>query len=118
MEWGIYSFKKGTSSKYGIATFQYDDETPSPSWFTTISVFNDVANWSVSTMIHCHSSPRTREDEELSLYGDKIVALKSSYKNYYTYMSHSGNLYRINNNRTHTNKGVYPDYLSLMKVFK
>ena len=37
VEWGIYAFKKGKASRYGITTFQYDDETPSPHWFAKLN---------------------------------------------------------------------------------
>ena len=117
-EWGIYAFHKGNASKYGIITYQYDDQAPSNNDFARIKVFKDVGNWNVSTMIHCHPNPRTIDEEVLSLYGDKGVAPKASYKNYYTYMSYSGNLYKINKNGSHIKNGVYNTYKSLMKIFK
>ena len=117
VEWGIYSFKKANSSQYGITTFQYDDETPSPFRFAQIKVFEDVTKWRVSTMIHSHPNPKTKEEEVLSLFGDKSTAQSTSY-NYYTYMSHSGNLYWINKKGFHSNKGTYTSYESLMKIFK
>ena len=117
-EWGIYAFHKGNASKYGIITYQYNDQTPSKSDFAKIKVFEDVNEWSVSTMIHCHPNPRTMNDEVSSLYGDLRVAPNASYKSYYTYMSYSKNLYQINKNGSYINKGKYNSYKSLMGIFK
>lgn len=118
VEWGIFAFKKGNSSKYGIITFQYDDQTPSSSHFETIGVFDDVDKWCVSTMIHCHPNPRSRDEEVPSLWGDRRTAPKSSYKSYYTYMSRSENLYKINRKGGYTFQGRYHGYQSLMNIFK
>ena len=117
-EWGIYAFHKGKDSKYGIITYQYDDETPSKSDFKTIKVFEDVDNWSVSTMIHCHPNPRSTDEEVSSLYGDRRVAPTASYKSYYTYMSRSENLYKIDKKGSYTSQGRYQGYQSLMNIFK
>ena len=117
-EWGIYAFHKGKDSKYGIITYQYDDETPSKSDFKTIKVFEDVDNWSVSTMIHCHPNPRSTDEEVSSLYGDRGVAPTASYKSYYTYMSRSENLYKIDKKGGYTSQGRYHGYQSLMNIFK
>jgi len=117
-EWGIYAFHKGKDSKYGIITYQYDDETPSKSDFKTIKVFEDVDNWSVSTMIHCHPNPRSTDEEVSSLYGDRRVAPTASYKSYYTYMSRSENLYKIDKKGGYTSQGRYQGYQSLMNIFK
>ncbi len=117
-EWGIYAFHKGNASKYGIITYQYDDRTPSKSDFATINVFEDVDNWSVSTMIHCHPNPRSKDEEVSSLYGDRRVAPTASYKSYYTYMSRSENLYKIDKKGGYTSQGRYQGYQSLMNIFK
>ncbi len=117
-EWGIYAFHKGNASKYGIITYQYDDQTPSKSDFATINVFEDVDNWSVSTMIHCHPNPRSTDEEVSSLYGDRRVAPTASYKSYYTYMSRSENLYIIDKKGGYTSLGRYQGYQSLMNIFK
>ena len=117
-EWGIYAFHKGNASKYGIITYQYDDQTPSKSDFATINVFEDVDNWSVSTMIHCHPNPRSTDEEVSSLYGDRRVAPTASYKSYYTYMSRSENLYKIDKKGGYTSQGRYQGYQSLMNIFK
>ena len=117
-EWGIYAFKKGKSSKYGIITFQYDFKTPGASRFAQIGVFEDVAEWSISTMIHCHPNPRSKDEEVSSLWGDRRVAPTASYESYYTYMSRSENLYKIDKKGGHTFQGRYQGYQSLMNIFK
>ena len=117
-EWGIYAFHKGNASKYGIITYQYDDQTPTKSAFATINVFKDVNEWSVSTMIHCHPNPRSNDEEVSSLWGDRRVASTASYKSYYTYMSRSENLYKIDKKGGYKFQGRYHGYQSLMNIFK
>ena len=115
VEWIVYSFKnkEDNSSKYGIGTYQSDSQSPGENRFKYRD--KDLSSgWTVKSTIHCHARPRTQKDEVESLYGDKRAVLNCNY-NYYTYMSNSKNLYKVNRNNTHRFLGKQNGYKSLLK---
>ncbi len=84
VEWSMFFAKNGETS---LGTYQWDDLSPGLS-------SHGFKSSSVSAMIHNHPNPKGLDNEKSSLYGDRGLAKSSEYK-YFTYMSHSGNVFRL-----------------------
>jgi len=84
VEWSMFFEKEGGTS---IGTYQWDDMSPGLS-------DHGLKSSSVSAMIHSHPREKGLDNERSSLYGDRGVSRNAGYK-YFTYMPHSGNVYRF-----------------------